>query len=989
MEFSEKDLEDIRRVAGLLNLTVDELIQQRRQSQASQISNHAQAAAVSAHHGIPTHFSVGGPGHVADPLTAHAVGGPNTPLPWHHARNFHRHDSMDVDSIEFEEYGDQPSAASVNSESVRNEETEVILLNPQAVWYDCDAGLWDFDDPAERQPSQDEARVEEDGGESFVSVSLMQLDADSGSTAPVEGPNRESESVGADWAIISSSPGSMSSFKTPMSPTTGSGEKRYHLIAPKTGRSPTQSIAAQASSHKIRKKRSPYQGAKKKDTHLTRQVHACVRCRMQRNRCVPDPTNPRGPCLTCQQKTVRMSRLPCLRYMVTDSTLFRTGLDYMPFYRAHPMIGPNHGDFHLERQWTNSPSKLLCLGQLQGPMSFQVELREFVPPANSTDVDLKGRPMYAVPWAIADPDAVVQAMNEYIDRGVTQYLYECLDDTNALVWDIFQQAYRASVFPVPNRMLQKTLRLWVACRFIESKWRCWAADGRQDPDLHNAPRDPFYDWDSLPSYLDYQIASIIIHRVLTPLRKDVLRELQGTFNIHSPKDWYITFLTSFILLQNYEMQMNFQRQFASRRKANLFTKQFDWASPKVRRMARLDPEQTAFMGQCRDFVHRLCCIMGVETTVPAVPERAWGSLRLKPSSPDTRDWPARMGGDACWGPSTFRSNNDFVFTLSQDDVAEVRGAVRHFNSLGLYGSEVDPTTFPLPVLGPRLLQLALDVHSGKGFAAIRGLRPEHFSPEDNVIVFLGISSYIGAQRGRQDEEGNMLMHIRDAKQSKAPQHDRPTRYSSRASTFHTDTFCDILALQTRACAVQGGRNLLSSSWTVYNKLMESHPHVCDLLAQPIWPFDSRGKFFECSTRPLLFYHGGRVIMNFAREPLLGLEGVKRASGLASLTPEQREALDIVEEVARQNQITLDAEPGDLLFINNHCILHSREAFADSPSVSRYLVRAWLRNPALAWKLPRALQEGSSRIYGDNELGERWNIVDVPKIRFRLSERLTS
>jgi hypothetical protein len=176
--------------------------------------------------------------------------------------------------------------------------------------------------------------------------------------------------------------------------------------------------------------------------------------------------------------------------------------------------------------------------------------------------------------------------------------------------------------------------------------------------------------------------------------------------------------------------------------------------------------------------------------------------------------------------------------------------------LGLYGSEVDPTTFPLPVLGPKLLQLALDVHSGKGFAAIRGLRPEDFSPEDNVIVFLGISSYIGAQRGRQDEEGNMLMHIRDAKQSKAPQHDRPTRYSSRASvsgmnsktipepyscfptqTFHTDTFCDILALQTRACAVQGGRNLLSSSWTVYNKLMESHPHVCDLLAQPIWPFD--------------------------------------------------------------------------------------------------------------------------------------------------------
>lgn len=227
---------------------------------------------------------------------------------------------------------------------------------------------------------------------------------------------------------------------------------------------------------------------------------------------------------------------------------------------------------------------------------------------------------------------------------------------------------------------------------------------------------------------------------------------------------------------------------------------------------------------------------------------------------------------------------------------------------------------------------------------------------------------------------------------------------ARGQTFHTDTFCDILSLQTRNLAVEGGRNLLSSSWTIYNKLKASRPDVVELLAQPIWPFDryesrcrfplcgansdaSRGRFFESSTRPLLFFHGGRIMMNFAREPLLGLEGVTRAAGLPVLSPAQREALDLVERIATENQITLDAERGDMLFINNHAILHSREAF--TPGASRYLVRAWLKNPALAWKLPRALQEGNSRIYDDNELGERWNIVDVPKIAFRLSERLTS
>lgn len=34
----------------------------------------------------------------------------------------------------------------------------------------------------------------------------------------------------------------------------------------------------------------------------------------------------------------------------------------------------------------------------------------------------------------------------------------------------------------------------------------------------------------------------------------------------------------------------------------LFTKQFDWESPRVRRMAKLDPEQTSFMAQVRDLV---------------------------------------------------------------------------------------------------------------------------------------------------------------------------------------------------------------------------------------------------------------------------------------------------------------------------------------------------------------------------------------------------
>lgn len=615
MDFSGKDLEDIHRVAGLLNLTVDELFEQSR---------------ARAHHITPVRQSL--PQH---PLHPH-----RDSLPW---QDLLIQDQQFHPTFEYDD--GQPGSSSSASQLQHSHQTgpsgtTVELLNPQSLAFDCDAGIVGFNDAiGEGFVLDDTDYLQNDadspGGDSYVSATPMQLDSDSISenTSLAREELVMVDDASTDWSMVPSPPGSMP-YHTATSPSSGSlsGDKRYPALAPRV-KSSSQS-ASDNSANRIRKKRSPYEGSKKTDTHLTRQVHACVRCRMQRNRCIPDPNNPRGPCLTCQQRTVRMSRLPCLRYMVTDTTLFRTGLTYMPFYNEHPMIGPHYGDFHLDRQWLDTPSKFLCLGQI-GSMHFQVELKAFVPPAHSRDVDLKGRSMYAVPWAVQNPDAVVEAMNSYMDRGVTRYMTAYLDETDDLVWGIFQAAYRASVFPVPNDMLKKTLRLWVACRFIESKWRCWAGTGWADTEICAAnPQDPFYkDIDSLPPYLDYQIASIIIHRILGPLRKEVLRDLQAAFNLHSPKDWFVSFLTSFVLLQNYEMQMQFQREFAARRSSRvqyldmplvratnsgaktilahfhycykgqrLFTKDFNWSSVRVRKMARLDPEQTSFMAQCRDLV---------------------------------------------------------------------------------------------------------------------------------------------------------------------------------------------------------------------------------------------------------------------------------------------------------------------------------------------------------------------------------------------------
>lgn len=76
--------------------------------------------------------------------------------------------------------------------------------------------------------------------------------------------------------------------------------------------------------------------------------------------------------------------------------------------------------------------------------------------------------------------------------------------------------------------------------------------------------------------------------------------------------------------------------------------------------------------------------------------------------------------------------------------------------LGLDGGHVTRHNFPLPILSRKLDQVAQDIYSGRGFALIRGLRPEKYSVEDLTLLYLGIQVHIADQQGRQDKNGNML-----------------------------------------------------------------------------------------------------------------------------------------------------------------------------------------------------------------------------------------
>ena len=119
--------------------------------------------------------------------------------------------------------------------------------------------------------------------------------------------------------------------------------------------------------------------------------------------------------------------------------------------------------------------------------------------------------------------------------------------------------------------------------------------------------------------------------------------------------------------------------------------------------------------------------------------------------------------------------------------------------------------------------------------------------------------------------------------------------------------------------------------------------------------DSFGHNPPFYNRPLVFYEDGKIIFNFSRRVLTGAPMTPRSTNIPPMTEAQAEALDAVHYSALKHCLNLQVKKGDMCFINNLAFMHSRTAFEDRDDSRRLIMRLWLNNPELAWKIPPGLQ----------------------------------
>ena len=164
----------------------------------------------------------------------------------------------------------------------------------------------------------------------------------------------------------------------------------------------------------------------------------------------------------------------------------------------------------------------------------------------------------------------------------------------------------------------------------------------------------------------------------------------------------------------------------------------------------------------------------------------------------------------------------------------------------------------------------------------------------------------------------------------------------------TPDFADIVGLLCIHPARTGGVSRICSSMAIFNALLASGQRdLVDALYEG-YPFDRKGEEgpgvapVSETPVPMLSWHGG--VLSFRYVPGWSETATKRTG--RPWTTAQRAAIDEVNRLSNLPEFFLDMDfqVGDVQYLNNYSVLHSRTEFVDfpEPERKRFLQRVWLR-----------------------------------------------
>ena len=304
---------------------------------------------------------------------------------------------------------------------------------------------------------------------------------------------------------------------------------------------------------------------------------------------------------------------------------------------------------------------------------------------------------------------------------------------------------------------------------------------------------------------------------------------------------------------------------------------------------------------------------------------------------------------------------DWLTEVTPENVADMEAALAAVSARGLPMEAVTKADFPLPSLQVRLAEVAREIEHGRGFALLRGLPVGRWGVEDATTIYWGISTHLGAPTS-QSRRGNRMVAVKDAGLSAAELNVRGPQTSARLY-YHSD-FADIVGLLCIHPAKSGGVSRICSSMAIYNALLAAGRRDLIDAFYDGYPFDRKGEegpgvppVSEVPI-PMLSWHND--VLSFRYVPGWSETATKRMG--QPWTAVQKSAIDELNRLSNLPEFYLDMkfQVGDVQYLNNYSVLHSRTDFVDfsEPERKRFLQRIWLHAT-----LGRELAPGFDHLFG--------------------------
>lgn len=310
-----------------------------------------------------------------------------------------------------------------------------------------------------------------------------------------------------------------------------------------------------------------------------------------------------------------------------------------------------------------------------------------------------------------------------------------------------------------------------------------------------------------------------------------------------------------------------------------------------------------------------------------------------------------------WKREELERDDSWINVLSQGTADDLRRALDHALATRQGLLDLTPADFPITTgLREVLAWVVRETQQRYGIALLRGVPTAGLSTEEARVLFWGIGMHLGVARP-QGRNSHFMSDVR----AEGGEYRSPTGrgYNTNASLdFHADA-ADLVALLCLKDAKSGGESLVSSSFAAHNEMLREHPELLEELYRP-FVYSRQGEqapeeapYF---TMPIFGERDGLLACRHVRNHIKGAQ-----DGFAEvprLTPEQLAALDLFDATLARDDLCyrMYLQPGDIQFLNNYVVLHSRTGFEDhlEPERRRHLLRLWLAVPA-AQPLPHSFK----------------------------------